>query len=113
VNPFYAFVAALVPLIFLFQAESTRRRRTVALGVGVVGVVIVRVAGAFITAASGSTPMTLLAFALPIGVSVGAAVLILAGIRPRLPEGLADLGEAVVERVGGYFRRPARARAPR
>jgi lipopolysaccharide export system permease protein len=102
-NPLYAFVAALVPLIFLVQAESTRRRRATALIAGVAGVVILRAAGALISAASGSPPLAILAYALPIGVSVAACALILTGIRPRLPDRLADAGDALIERIGGSW----------
>ncbi len=109
VAPLYAFVCALVPLVFLIQAESTRRRRALALSVGIGLAVIVRIVGAFLNAGSDSVVGATLSYALPLGSCLAAVLLVLTGIRPRLPDRFSDLADDVLERIRGLFRRPAAA----
>jgi lipopolysaccharide export system permease protein len=109
VSPLYALVCAMIPLVFLVQAESTRRRRTLAVAAGVAIAVAVRILGAFLNATSDTLSGASLSYAIPLGAILIAAVLILTGTRPRIPDGVTDRIDDFFERIRGMFARPVRA----
>lgn len=103
-EPFYAFAFAFLPLIFLTQPESTRRRRVLTITLAVIACTIVRLGGSISQSLSKeSLAAGILAYGLPIGVSVVAGLFVLGGIRPRVPERLSDIVDGIVERLGERF----------
>jgi lipopolysaccharide export system permease protein len=112
VAPLYALVFALVPLVFIAQAESTRGRRGLALTVGITIAVIIRILGGILNATTDTTIGAVIGYAVPLGMSVLAAVLVLTGVRPHMPDRVSDIADDTVERIRRLFRRSAVADRP-
>ncbi len=104
-TPLYAVAFALLPLLFLGQAGSPRESRTASIVMIVASVVVVSVAGVIMpNFAEASTVAVVLMYAVPLGVSVVAAALVLMGIQLRPPETIVALFEALFGRVSGLLR---------
>jgi lipopolysaccharide export system permease protein len=104
-TPLNAIVFALLPLVFMAQAESTRQRRWVTIAMAVsatIGVAVLQFA--LSSAAATSMLATIGLYALPIAVIFLAIALILFGVQPRPSEKLLAFGDKISERIGGMFR---------
>jgi lipopolysaccharide export system permease protein len=111
-EPFYAFAFALLPLIFLTQPESTRQGRVLTITLAVTAATIIRLGGSISQSLSKESLIAgVLAYGLPIGVSLIAGLFILRGFRPRVPQRLSDSIDAIVERLGERFQMSAGAPA--
>ncbi len=109
-TPLYCFVFALLPLLFLGQAESTRRGRGPSATAAVLLVLIVRVGSLFLPVET-SVIAQIATFAIPIGLSLLAALLILVGVQWRPPQALVAFGEGIYGRVSGLVGNRAAAGA--
>lgn len=101
------FTAPLYPVVFMFvalaalgQARTTRQSRSLSMAVAIVAIVVVRVAGfATQTLSARSDWGAVLAFAIPIGVSLFCITIIFGWIKPRLPQWLGQWGATLQQRV--------------
>jgi lipopolysaccharide export system permease protein len=107
-SPLYGLVFALVPLLFLGQAQSTRVSRGPNVGMAAVLVIMLRAFAFFMVyVAPGSAMVVGLMYALPIGTIALSVFLFLRGVQVRPPERLISAMEAARARIGGLFRRRA------
>jgi lipopolysaccharide export system permease protein len=110
-EPLFSFAFALLPLIFLTQPESTRRRRVLTITIAVVIATLVRLGGSIAQSlAEKSFNAEIVAYALPAGTSLIAALFVVRGIRPPVPERLSDIVDGIIDRLGRRFQ-PAGAAA--
>lgn len=108
--PLYCFIFALVPLLFLGQATSTRQTRTPSIAAAVLLTIAIRSIPIFLNAETSMTAV-LMMWAVPIALSVIIAAMVLGGIQLRPPERLVALGEGFFARASGLVtRQPAAAR---
>jgi lipopolysaccharide export system permease protein len=104
--PLNAILFAVLPLVFLGQAETTRQQRSAttvlavcaAVGLGVTEYVLNSLSEDFWPAIIGM-------YALPLGVIGLCIALVLTGRQPRPPERLVAVGDLLTGRVSGLFRR--------
>ena len=90
----------LVALAALGQARTTRQSRGVAIAISVAVIIAVRVGGfAAQTLAARSAAGEWLAFAIPLIVSLASLAIIFDLARPRMPQVLTKLADAIAERV--------------
>jgi lipopolysaccharide export system permease protein len=109
-SPLYCFVFALVPLLFLGQAESTRQGRGPSIAAAAFLTVLIRTVSFFLPTESGPIAQ-IVAFAIPVGVSLAIVLLVLAGVQWRPPERLVAFGERLFARASGVVGRRAPAAA--
>ena len=104
-TPFYGLVFALLPLLFIGQAESPRESRTASIAV-VVGIIMIISAIGIVLPnfAEGSIAAVILMYALPLGAAAITVALVLAGAQLRPPERVIAFGEALFGRVSGLLR---------
>lgn len=111
-SPLNAIVFAILPLVFLGQAETTRQQRSAttilavasAGGLGVIQFVLI--------GATEDYPAAIFAlYAAPLLCIAISIFLVLTGRQPKPPEGLVALGDLVSGRFGGFFRGPAASTA--
>lgn len=109
-SPLYCFLFALIPLLFLGQAQSTRQSRTATIAAAVLLTVLVRAVPAFLPAET-SIIAAIAMYAIPIGLTGLSIWLILAGVQFRPPDWIVALGEQLYARASGLMTRaPAAAR---
>jgi lipopolysaccharide export system permease protein len=109
-TPLNAIVFAILPLIFIGQAETTRQQRSATMvltigsvvGFGATQFVLTGAAEDHLIAALALYLLPLAAIALGIG-------MVLAGKQVRPPESMTAFGELVANLIGGRFRRAAAA----
>ena len=109
-SPLYCFVFALIPLLFLSQAESTRQSRTASAATAVLLLVAIRVGSLFIPAETNLIG-AVVTVVLPVGLSLLAAILVLSGVQLHPPEPLVALGERLYGRASGLVGNRAAAGA--
>ena len=103
--PLYALLFAVLPLVFLGQAESARQSRTANATMAVIVTVVLRAIGVFLPSfAETSTVAVVLMYAIPLGGTAVAAALVLTGNQMRPPEGIIAFSEALFGRVSGLLR---------
>jgi len=106
-SPLYVLVFALLPLVFLAQAESTRENRSASITAVVVAVVIVRAAGVILPGlAETSTAAVIAMYALPISVTATSMLMVVIGIQVRPPKRAVAVSEYLYGRAGGLLRTP-------
>lgn len=98
--PLYCFLFALIPLLFLGQAESTRQGRVAAIASAVVLTTAIRVVPIFLQIDMGPVAVIFL-YLTPIGATVLAAALILAGVQLRPPDKAVAFAEGLFARASG------------
>ena len=111
-SPLYGLLFAVLPLVFLGQAESPRQSRVASITMAVTIITMLRTVGVFLPGfAETSLIAVLLMYAVPLGGVIAAIVLILTGRQLRPPESVVAFAEAVFARTGGMLRtgRPAPA----
>lgn len=107
-TPLNGIVFALLPLVFLSQAESTRQTRTTTIAMAAGSAMAVAGLSFSLSVASGdSTGAAIGLFALPYAVIALSVTLILRGIQPRPPEKLLIMGDQLTARVKRLLRVPA------
>lgn len=106
-TPINALVFALLPLVFLSQAESTRQSRSTTVAMAAGSAVAIAGANFSLNVASGESTLAAISLFglsfLAIAVSI---TLILLGIQPRPPEKLLMFGDRVGARLKRLFRVP-------
>jgi lipopolysaccharide export system permease protein len=108
--PFYALIFAVLPLLFLAQAESTRQSRAVSITLATWSAIVLRGVGFLLPALATSHPWTTpLLYVFPLGATLAVLVVVLLGIQLRPPEHLVALTEATFGRLGGAASRPTSA----
>jgi lipopolysaccharide export system permease protein len=109
-SPIYCFVFALIPLLFLGQAESTRQSRAASITSAAFLAVLIRAIPFFLPTET-SVVAQLLAFGIPLGISLLVVVLVLAGVQWRPPERAVAFVEGLFARASGLVARRAPAAA--
>ncbi len=105
-SPLYGLVFALVPLLFLGQAQSTRVSRTPSVVMASVFLILVRAfAFLIVYSAPGTAVVVGIMYALPIGGLALTFFLLMRGVQIRPPERVLAIIDAVFGRVSGLFRR--------
>lgn len=105
-TPINAFVFAIIPLLFLSQAETARQKRsaTIALAaVSALGLAAFEFVLSIAARDQGLTPIAM--YVVPIAAIIGSAVLILMGVQPRAPDFLIVYSEKIADGFRGIFRR--------
>jgi lipopolysaccharide export system permease protein len=106
VSPIYALLFAVVPLLFLGQAQSSRQNRSANAAMAVLIVVALRALGVILPGfAEQSTFAILLMYAVPIGGTLIASLLVLNGNQVQPPERLVAFAESAFARASGLLRR--------
>lgn len=100
--PLYCFLFALIPLLFLSQAQSTRQSRTASIAAAVLLTVAVRAIPVFLPAET-STVAAIAMYAVPLGLTVLATWLVLAGVQFRPPDWIVSFGERLYARASGLM----------
>lgn len=112
-SPLYGLLFAVLPLVFLGQAESPRQSRAASVTMAVVVTTLLRAVGVFLpNLAESSTLAVFWMYALPLGGVIISAVLILTGRQVRPPESIVAFAEAAFARASGMLRSGAPASAP-
>jgi lipopolysaccharide export system permease protein len=105
-SPLYGLVFALVPLLFLGQAQSTRAGRTPSVALAAALLIVVRAfAFLIVYAAPGAAWVVGLMYTIPIGAIALSLFLVLRGVQIRPPERMLAVIDAVFGRISGLFRR--------
>jgi lipopolysaccharide export system permease protein len=111
-TPLYGLAFALLPLLFIGQAESPRESRIASITMLTVTIMVIDAAGLFLpNFAEASTAAVVLMYALPLGAAAITVALVLVGAQVRPPERFVALGEALFGRVGGLLRPEGHATA--
>ena len=108
--PLYCFLFALIPLLFLGHAESTRQSRAATIASAVVLTVVIRAVPVFLPVQT-SHLAELIDYIFPVALSLLAICLFLAGIQFRPPDWIVGLGERLYARASGIMTRGASAAA--
>ena len=108
-SPLYGLLFAVLPLVFLGQAESPRQSRAASVTMAVFITAALRALGVFLpNIAETSTLAVWLLYAVPLGGVLAASVLILTGRQLQPPEAIVGFAEAVFARTSGMLRRQHR-----
>ena len=104
-SPLYALLFAVLPLVFLGQAESPRQSRVAGATMAVVATALLRALGVFLpNFAETSVLAVWLMYAVPLGAVVLACFLVLTGRQWQPPEAVIGLAESVFARASGMLR---------
>ncbi len=102
--PLYALLFAVLPLVFLGQAQSARQGRTASVTIAVVITVVLRAIGVFLPGiGETSTTAIILMYAIPLGGTIVSALLVLSGNQIQAPEKVVAFGELLFGRISGLF----------
>jgi lipopolysaccharide export system permease protein len=105
-SPLYCMIFALVPLLFLGQAQSTRQSRAPSITAAVLLTVAIRVVPVFLPTAA-STVAEIIAYVVPLLLTVVIVALFLGGVQLRPPESIVAFLEQVSAGASGLFTRRA------
>ncbi|HMN84696.1 MAG TPA: LPS export ABC transporter permease LptF [Bauldia sp.] len=104
-TPLNALVFALVPIVFMAQAETTRQSRGATIGLAVSTVIGAAVLQFVLAgAAEGSTAAVVAMYALPLAIAGLSIALVLLGIQLKPPERILMFFDRVAARLKGLFR---------
>ncbi len=104
-SPLYGLLFAVLPLVFLGQAESPRQSRAASVTMAVTVTTTLRAIGVFLpNLAETSTLAVWLMYAIPLGGVLVACLLILTGRQLRPPETIVAAAEAMFARASGMLR---------
>lgn len=105
-TPLMTLVFAILPLVFLGQAETTRQQRSASIGLAVMAVIGVAAVQFVLTGASeDSLAAAGLLYGVPAVALVASVFLVLSGRQPKPPEKLLALGDLLAGRARVLFRR--------
>jgi len=103
-SPLYGLLFAVLPLVFLGQAESPRQSRAASVTMAVFVTAALRALGVFLpNLAETSTLAVWLMYAVPLGGVLAASVLVLTGRQLQPPEAIIGFAEAVFARTSGML----------
>ncbi|SDB44360.1 LptF/LptG family permease [Bauldia litoralis] len=106
-TPLNAMVFALLPLMFLSQAETTRQSRSTTISMASGSAMVIAGLSFTLSVASGENFAAAIAlFVVPLGFVILSITLILIGIQPRPPERLLILSDKISLRVKRLLRIP-------
>ena len=100
--PLYCFLFAIIPMLFLGQAASTRQSRTASIASAVVLTTFVRAIPVFLASETSLIAVVTMYLA-PIGLTAFFAALILAGVQFRPPERIVAIAETLFARASGLI----------
>jgi lipopolysaccharide export system permease protein len=104
-SPLYALMFAVVPMVFLGQAASNRESRTASIAAATLLVVVLRSIGILLVGfAEASAVAIALMYAVPLGATVLASIMVLRGTGWRPPERVVTASEAVFSQIGRVMR---------
>ncbi len=104
-SPLYGLLFAVLPLVFLGQAESPRQSRAASVTMAVVVTTALRALGVFLPNLAESSALAVwLMYAVPLGGVLVACVLVLTGRQVRPPEAIVTFAEAMFARASGMLR---------
>lgn len=110
--PLNALMFAMLPLVFLGQAETTRQQRSATTMLTVVVATALAVTQfVLLGVTEDHAAAVVVIYAIPLLVSALCVFLVLTGRQPKPPERLIALGDALSDRLSGMFRRPAASAA--
>lgn len=113
-TPLNALVFALIPLVFMAQAETTRQSRSVTVVMAVGTVITIAVLQFVLSGAAETSRFAVVAlYATPLLAAAAAIALVLAGIQPKPPERILIFGDRVAARLRNLFKYQAPAPAAR
>jgi lipopolysaccharide export system permease protein len=98
--PLYCFLFALVPLLFLGQAQSARQSRTASIAAAVIMVTAIRAIPVFLPVQSSVIAQIAL-YVIPIGGAIAVVALFLFGVQLRPPERIVVFVENLYARASG------------
>jgi lipopolysaccharide export system permease protein len=107
-SPLYCFLFALIPLLFLGQAESTRQSRSASIAAAAFFAVAVRAIPFFLPVET-SLIAQLLVYVIPIGLTLLVIVLVLSGVQWRPPDRIVAVVEGFFARASGLVAQRAPA----
>lgn len=111
-TPLYGLVFAVLPLLFIGQAESPRESRAASIAMLIGTILVIGATGLFLpNFAEASMAALVLMYVLPLGATATTVALVLAGAQLRPPERFVALGEALFGRVSGLLRPGTQAAA--
>jgi lipopolysaccharide export system permease protein len=99
-SPLYCFLFALIPLLFLGQAESTRQSRSASITAAAFLAIAVRAVPFFLPVET-SLVAQILVYAIPVGLTLVVILLVLSGVQWRPPDRLVAVGERFFARASG------------
>jgi len=103
--PLYGLAFALLPLLFVGQADSPRESRAANIAMLIILVMAMGAIGLFLpTFATANGAVIILMYAMPLGAVAISVALVLVGAQVRPPERVVALGEALFGRVSGLLR---------
>lgn len=104
--PLYGLALAVLPLLFLGQAESNRQNRTPSIVAAVLFTLGVEIVGITLPGlAQKSTVAFVAMYALPLGAALIGSILVLRGVQFRPPDVLVNAIGALFSRLAGSMRR--------
>lgn len=105
-TPINAFVFAVIPLLFLAQAETVRQKRSATIALAAVSALALAAFEFVLGIAARDEVLTPVAmYVVPLAAVVVSAVLILFGIQPKAPDAFIVYAEKVADGFRGLFRR--------
>jgi lipopolysaccharide export system permease protein len=105
-TPLLTLVFAIIPLVFLGQAETTRQQRSASIGLAVMAVLGVGIIQFVLAGASEESLIAVgLMYLVPVVALLVSILLVLAGKQPKPPERLLALGDMLAGRARGMLRR--------
>jgi lipopolysaccharide export system permease protein len=104
-TPLYSLVFAILPLLFLGQAQSPRQSRAASIMLVAAATMVIGALAFFLPNLANARAFGLvLMYAVPVGMAVILATLVLLGAQVRPSERVIAAGEALFGRVGGLLR---------
>ncbi len=103
--PLYSLAFALLPLLFIGQADLPRQSRAASVALLTVIVLAMGALGLFLPTFAATNPaLIILMYAAPLGAVLLSIVLVLVGAQVHPPERVVALGEALFGRISGILR---------
>jgi lipopolysaccharide export system permease protein len=109
-SPLYCMLFALIPLLFLGQAQSTRQSRAPTITAAVLATVAIRIIPVFLPVQS-SVLAEIALYLLPIALTIATIVLYLAGVQLRPPDSIVSFIERLFAAASGLVTRSGAATA--
>jgi lipopolysaccharide export system permease protein len=103
-SPLYCMLFALIPLLFLGQAQSTRQSRAPTITAAVLLTVLIRALPAFLPVTS-SVIAEIALYVLPVALTIVTIVLFLSGVQLRPPESVVSFVERLFAGASGLVTR--------
>jgi lipopolysaccharide export system permease protein len=109
--PLYCMLFAIVPLLFLGQAQTTRQSRVPSIAAAVITMIAIRAIPVFLPVETSLVAVVVL-YLVPVGLTLAVSALILAGVQLRPPDRIVAFGEMLFARASGLVGRRTAPAAP-